>query len=163
MTMSKNVQILSQVALIFLFFLTCILSSNVSDVVVPLSLPKVLDKESVESVNAGIDFCMPVEIIDVCENNKNYIEITTFEKSFVKAPFSLVVYQINKDNMRGIVIEKYGYTCYVMGFDVINIADGSMVFAGEIVGSIASNKLYVKVYKNENRISLKTIRKIFNV
>ena len=155
-----KLKIWSQVLSVLIFFITCIFSSEFSrkNSVLNLSM-----SELVETGAEGIEYCVPVEVLGINENENGYIEITTYENSFVKAPFALKLYHANKDGMRGVVIEKYGYTCYIMGFDIINIVNGGRVIAGDIVGSLKSNKLFVKVYKNESRISLKTIRKMFNV
>ena len=119
--------------------------------------------EYTETESGGIDFSMPVDVLDVCENSDGYIEITTFEKSFVKAPFTVELNIVDKDNMRGIVVEKFGYTCYIMGFDVISVECGVKIHSGDIIGSLKTNKLYLKVYKKNNRVSLKTMRALFNV
>ncbi len=117
----------------------------------------------VESGASGLDFSVPVEALDVNENEYGYIVITTVEKSFVKAPIDCVVQIVEKDNMKGVKFEKFGYCCFALGFDVISIVDGMKVESGRVIGSLQSNKLYVKIYKNENRVSLKTIRNMFNV
>ena len=117
----------------------------------------------IETGVAIIDYCVPVEVLKIEEDSNGYIVITTYEKSFVKAPVSLKINHIYKDQMRGIVVEKFGYKCYILGFDIINVKDGEKVESGEIVGSILTDKLYVKVYRNDNRVSLKTIKAFFNV
>ncbi len=120
-------------------------------------------KNEIETDAEIIDYCVPFEVLKIEEDSRGYIVISTYEKSFVKAPLALKVSHIQKDEMRGVVIEKYGYKCYVLGFDVLNVKDGEKVGPGDIVGSLLTDKLYVKVYKNDNRVSLKTIRTFFNV
>jgi hypothetical protein len=119
-------------------------------------------KNEVETDAGIIDYCVPLEVLKIEEDTRGYIVVSTYEKSFIKAPFASKISHIQKDGMRGVVIEKYGYKCYALGFDVLNVKDGEKVDSGDIVGSIMTDKLYIKVYKNDNRISLKTLRVIFN-
>ena len=117
----------------------------------------------VESGVSGLDFSMPVEILGVDEDESGYIVLTTADKAFVKSPIECSVRLVEKDNKKGVMFEKFGYCCYALGFDVLSIVDNTKAKSGQVLGSLESNKLYVKIYKNENRVSLKTIRKMFNV
>ena len=117
-----------------------------------------------EKVEAqGMKFESPVEVLDIFEDENNYIVVKTYEKSFVKAPLDIIVYIENLESMKGVRFNIFGYECVAMGFETLSIVDGMMVKAGDVIGSLTGDKLYLKVYKNENRVSLKTLRLLFNV
>ena len=160
----KSKQFLVQLAVLVLFNFSAQLDFS-SDYKVALHSLWVDDYGSVtKNVEAqGVKFESPVEVLDVFEDENNYIVIRTYEKAFVKSPLDVVVYIENRDGMKGIRFNIFGYECTAVGFETLSIVDEVMVRAGDVIGSLAGDKLYIKVYKNENRVSLKTLRLIFNV
>ena len=153
----------SQVAIMLILLVVKVLGEGILGFAGANILYKNSQKEVVESGSGGLDFSMPTTVMEVCENEEGYIVITTEEKAFVRSPIDCVVCHIEKDGMKGVKIVKFGYCCYVLGFEFISVVDNVKVKSGDVLGSLETNKLYVKIYKNENRISLKTIRKMFNV
>lgn len=152
----------AQIMVVSLFMFTLLVGNVFSE---KFALSKNLGasmQPTVESGAFGIDFCMPVEVLAYRENENGYIEIETYDKTFVKSPFTIKIEIVQKDRMRGVSMEKYGYKCYLMGFGVISVRSGAVVQFEDVIGSLETNKLYVKIYKNENRVSLKTIKALFN-
>lgn len=107
----------------------------------------------------GVNY--PCEILSFYENEEGYIVIKTNPQSFIVAPLTIVCDYASRDNMRGIHFKKLGFDCYFYGFENIAIVEGVECKSGVVLGSLSGDKLFVRVYKNENRVSLKTISRLF--
>ena len=113
-----------------------------------------------EAVGEFLGLCYPVEVKSINETQDGYIAILTNQKSFVLAPLDLEVDIASKDNMRGIHFKKFGYDCYFLGFENLSIKSGQTIKSGQVLGNLIGDTLFVKVYRNENRVSLKSLRRI---
>lgn len=99
----------------------------------------------------------PCEIKSFEETKDGFIAIHTNPKSFIVAPIKLELTYISKYKMRGVHFKRFGFDCYFYGFEVLVVQNNSKCNAGDVIGSIVDDILYVRVYKNENRVSLKTL------
>lgn len=160
----KYKKLFVQMVVVVLFNLSAVLAFDVNKSIdMSLSAVNYYNSFTKETGATGVIFQPPVEVLDVYEDENNYIVIKTREKSFVKSPLDVVVYMENRDNMKGVRFNIFGYVCFVLGFETLSVVDGMTVSAGGMIGSLSSDRLYIKVYRNENRVSLKTLRELFNV
>ena len=145
----------------------CILSIS-QYLVTWYSIPPIFDVKGLtygegvksEAVGEFLGLCYPVEVKSINETQDGYIAISTNPKSFVVAPLDIEVDIVSKDNMRGVHFKKLGYDCYFLGFENLSIKSEQAIKSGQILGNLIGDTLFVKVYRNENRVSLKSLRRI---
>ncbi len=117
--------------------------------------------QEVEVTSEFLGVNYPCEILSFYEDDDGYIVIKTHPQSFIVAPLTIECNFVSRDNMRGIHFKKFGFDCYFYGFENIAIRKGVECKSGSILGNLSGDSLYVRVYKNENRVSLKTISGLF--
>lgn len=102
----------------------------------------------------------PCEIKSFEETSDGFIAIHTNPKSFIVAPLKMECDIVEAYGMKGLHFERFGFDCYFYGFDYFAIKSGAKCRSGDILGSIVGDILYVRVYRNENRVSLKSLSRL---
>lgn len=102
----------------------------------------------------------PCEVKSFEETSDGFIAIHTNSQSFIVAPIKMECEIVEKYGMKGVHFKRFGFDCYFYGFDLFAIKSGAKCKSGDILGSIVGDILYVRVYKNENRVSLKSLSRL---
>ncbi len=118
------------------------------------------NKQTVETSGEFLDVVAPVEVKEVKETADGYLRVSTNPKSFVVAPLKMEVSLANRDGFRGIHFKKLGYDCYFYGFETISVLPGQECKCGDVLGSLNGDELLIRIYRNDCRVSLKTLMRL---
>lgn len=151
----------SLISVSLLFFVSAVLHTINFTVFEDISSVSYSSRQIVEVSASLWGITYPCEIKSYYEDENGYIILKTNPQTFVVAPISIECDYCFRDKMRGVHFKKYGFDCYFYGFENLAIKNGVNCKTGEILGSLSGDKLFVRVYKNENRVSLKTILGLF--